>query len=58
MPAALGVVALQSPGVLTAAFNPVALNVAVAALALAGWLLCRDLPTADRCRYQRPAEEA
>lgn len=56
MPIALLAVALTSPGVLVAAFNPVALNVAVAALAAVGWLTRADLPSASRCLRVRPAD--
>jgi DoxX-like protein len=50
---ATGVVALFSPRFLTAAFNPVALNVSVAALAAIGLLTARYTPTATNCR-RRP----
>jgi len=40
----------NSPQYLTAALNPVTLNVLMAAMALVGWLTCRDLPAARRCR--------
>lgn len=53
---ALVVVALRSPHRLEAPFSPVTLNVAVAALALVGWIACRDLPSAARCLYRRPVE--
>ena len=46
--ATLGV-ALRSPGYLPAAFNPVALNLAVAALAMIDLFNLPDLPTATRC---------
>ena len=36
--------------VLTAPFNPVALNAAALGLALVGWWTARDLPSASRCR--------
>jgi hypothetical protein len=56
MPVALVAVAVRSPSALTAAFNPVALNVAVAALAAVAWLTSLDLPSASRCLRTRPAE--
>ncbi len=49
-------VSVFSPGVLAAAFNPVALNVAVAALAAVAWLTGTDLPSAVRCLRARPDE--
>jgi hypothetical protein len=54
MAAALAGVAIASPRYLTAAFNPVTLNVAVAALAAVGWAASRDLPSARRCIRHRP----
>ena len=52
--ATLGV-GLRSPGYLLAAFNPVSLNLAVAALALVDLLNLRDLPTATRCLRTPPS---
>lgn len=46
------VVAFSSPAFLTAAFNPVTLNVAVAAVAAVGLLAARYTPTAANCRRQ------
>jgi hypothetical protein len=43
-------VAINSPAYLTAAFNPVTLNLAVAALAAIGLLGAENLPTAKNCR--------
>jgi DoxX-like family len=57
MAAALAAVAWSSPGTLPAAFNPVALNLSVGALALIGWAAGRDLPSAARCLRRRPAGE-
>ena len=54
---ALGGVAVSSPGVLRAAFNPVTLNLSVAALAVIGWVAARDLPSAAHCRRE-PGSEA
>jgi hypothetical protein len=54
MPVALIGVAISSPHALLAAFNPVALNTTVAALALVGWITSRDIPSATRCLRQRP----
>jgi hypothetical protein len=55
---ALGLVgvALSSPQALVGAFNVVALNLAVGALAVVGWLTSVDLPSAGRCLRTRPAE--
>jgi uncharacterized protein YjeT (DUF2065 family) len=58
MPVALVAVSVVSPSVLAAAFNPVALNVAVAALAIVAWLTSTDLPSAGRCLSARPAESS
>jgi hypothetical protein len=49
-------VALASPRFLTAAFNPVSLNLLMSALAVVGLLTGRDLPSARRCRFDRPKE--
>ena len=57
MPIALVGVAITSPRMLTAAFNPVALNVAVAGLAAVAWLTSTDLPSASRCLRARPLEQ-
>ena len=56
MPVALVGVSVVSPSVLAAAFNPVALNVAVAGLAAVAWLTGTDLPSASRCLRARPTE--
>ncbi len=57
MPVAVAGLSISSPEVLTAAFNPVTLNLACAALAAAGWLTCtNDLPSASRCLRTRPLE--
>lgn len=45
-------VAINSPTYLTAAFNPLTLNLAVAALAAIGLLVAGNLPTARKCRRQ------
>jgi DoxX-like family len=50
MMAGIPVVAASAPSYLTAAFNPVTLNVSLAALALIAIVAKRDLPTAARCR--------
>jgi uncharacterized membrane protein YphA (DoxX/SURF4 family) len=50
-------VVITAPGYLGAAFNPVTLNAAVFALAVIGWLSRADLPSAARCRRQRPKKE-
>ena len=51
---ATAVVAVKSPTYLTAAFNPVTLNLAVIALSIAGWLAARTLPSARRCLRTDP----
>lgn len=56
MPLALLGVAVRSPAYLSAAFNPVSLNVAVFALAAIALLEGGDVPSASRCR-RRPARE-
>jgi hypothetical protein len=47
-------VAWHSPYYLTTAFNAVTLNLLMAAMAVVGWLTCRDLPSARRCRRRNP----
>lgn len=54
---ALLAVAFGSPSALPAAFNPVALNLSMAALAVVGWITSWDLPSAARCLRKRPASE-
>ncbi len=49
MVVALGGVALRSPEYLTAAFNPVTLNIAVFALSVVGWWAWRYSAFAGRC---------
>ncbi|HEY8309916.1 MAG TPA: DoxX-like family protein, partial [Gemmatimonadaceae bacterium] len=56
MAAALLEVAIVAPYTLSNAFNPVVLNISVAALAAIGWLTSRDLPSASRC-YRAPQRE-
>ena len=51
--AVLGV-SITSPSFLTAAFNPGTLNLAVAALAIAGLLSGKNLPTASNCLRKIP----
>jgi hypothetical protein len=51
-------VALASPRYLMAAFNPVSLNTLMSALAVVGLLTRWNLPSASRCRFHRPQEEA
>jgi hypothetical protein len=55
---ALAGVAHNSPGTLPAAFNPVTLNLSMAALAVIGWAASRDLPSAARCLRERPVSDA
>lgn len=54
MIAATIAVAINSPIYLKAAFNPVTLNLAVAALCVVGWLASRSLPSAGRCLRKEP----
>lgn len=56
MPLTLLGVAITSPRALAGAFNPIALNVAVAALAAVAWLTRANLPSATRCLRARPAD--
>jgi hypothetical protein len=58
MGAALVGVALTSPAMLVAAFNPVTLNLSMIALAAIGWTASRELPSASRCLRVRPLGEA
>jgi hypothetical protein len=51
-------VALQSPEYLTAAFNPVSLNVAVLGLSITGWIAAARMPSAARCLRKKTVEEA
>jgi uncharacterized membrane protein YphA (DoxX/SURF4 family) len=55
---ATAVVALTSPRFLSAAFNPVSLNLAVAALAVIDLATTAGLPSAARCQRRPPAERA
>jgi len=57
MPLAVLAVAIVSPGFLTAAFNPVALNASVFALAAIACLERRDLPSASHCVRRPPKEQ-
>jgi len=43
-------VALFSPRFLTAAFNPATMNGSLFVLSFLGWLTCKNLPSARRCR--------
>jgi uncharacterized membrane protein YphA (DoxX/SURF4 family) len=54
MVSGLVIVAMQSPEYLTAAFNPVTLNVTMIALSAIGLLSGRDLPSASRSRRGKP----
>ncbi|MCU1306387.1 MAG: hypothetical protein JWN45_1082 [Acidobacteriaceae bacterium] len=51
------VVAISAPAYLTAAFNPLTLNISIAALSSIAIVAGRDLPTATRCR-RKPEETA
>jgi hypothetical protein len=57
MVVALATVAFRSPTFLTDAFNPVSLNLAVAALAFVGLAVGKYVPTASQCR-RRPRGKA
>jgi hypothetical protein len=48
-------VALRSPAQLTAAFNPITLNIAVAALCVCGWLAHFSAAFAGHCRRKPQA---
>jgi hypothetical protein len=54
MVAATLAVGINSPAYLTAAFNPVTLNAAVAVLAATGLLAARNLPSARNCLRKSP----
>jgi uncharacterized membrane protein YphA (DoxX/SURF4 family) len=51
-------VALNSPVYLTAAFNPVTLNLAMIALSIVGWLSSATLASSRRCRRLAPKEQS
>lgn len=51
-------VATTSPRYLGVAFTPVTLNLAVAVLALIGWIASTDLPSARRCLRRKPTSAA
>lgn len=53
MVAALLSVAVQAPGYLVGAFNPVTLNIGVIALSAIALLSARDLPSARRCKRKK-----
>jgi uncharacterized membrane protein YphA (DoxX/SURF4 family) len=55
---ALAGVALTAPSALVSAFNPVTLNLAMAALAAIALLVGGDLPSASRCLRAPPAHES
>jgi hypothetical protein len=48
-------VATHSPLYLRAAFNPISLNLLMAAMALVGWLATRNLPSAANCKWKYEA---
>jgi uncharacterized membrane protein YphA (DoxX/SURF4 family) len=58
MAAALVDVALRSPEYVTAAFNPVTLNLCMIALAVVGLAVAKRVPTAARCLRKKPREDA
>jgi len=47
-------VSISSPQFLVSAFNPISLNVAVAALAISGFLVDRNLPSSRNCLLRLP----
>ena len=51
-------VATNSPAYVTAAFNPVTLNLAVVALSLVGWLASETLASSRRCRRIAPKQQS
>jgi len=53
---ALAAVAATAPGFLSAPFNPVTLNLSVAALSVAAIATAADVPLARRCLRRRPDE--
>src|SRR5437868_842949 len=57
MLAGIPIVAMSAPEYLSAAFNPVTLNISLAMLALIAIIARRDLPTAARCR-RKPEKDA
>jgi len=58
MLAGIPVVAISAPEYLTAAFNPLTLNLSIAALALIAIIARRDLPSAARCRRKPEASRS
>lgn len=56
MALALATVAATAPGFLSAPFNPVTLNLCVAALSVAAIATAADVPLARRCLRRRPDE--
>ena len=57
MVVATAVVTLRSPQYVTAAFNPVTLNLAVIGLSVVGWIAARQLPSSRRCFRAMPKEQ-
>jgi hypothetical protein len=51
-------VSISSPSYLSAAFNPVTLNLAVIALSVVGLLMRKNLPSARNCRRKPPGVES
>ena len=58
MAVATATVAVNSPQYLRAAFNPVSLNLSVAALSIVGLLASGSLPSSRMCRRAPPTEQA
>jgi hypothetical protein len=50
---AIAFVGVESPRYLSAAFNPITLNLAMVALSAIGLLCRKDLPSASRCLRKR-----
>ena len=57
MPVSALAVAFNSPGHLTAPFNPITLNLSVFAIAAIMLLGARDLPSAARCSRRPPRRD-
>jgi hypothetical protein len=55
---ALLAVGLRSPQFVSAAFNPVTLNVSVIVLCVLAWIAMRFVPSARRCLRVQPKETA
>ncbi len=58
MAGALIAVALKSPSYLSAAFNPVTLNLGMVVLSVIGYFSAVDMPSASRCLRRAPKRTA